>query len=65
MKRKFKSLPRQRGSRRRVLTRLSCGSNRPRLANNLLGNGLFEAGFGLNGEPARHLLGILKNIPHG
>jgi hypothetical protein len=31
----------------------------------LLGNGLFEAGFGLNGEPARHLLGILKNIPHG
>src|SRR5262249_17022237 len=33
-----------------------------RLANNLFGSGLFEAGFGLNGQPARHLLRILKYI---
>jgi hypothetical protein len=33
-----------------------------RLANNLFGNGLFEAGLGLNGQPARYLLGILKYI---
>jgi hypothetical protein len=44
-----------------VLTRLSCW-NRPRLANNLFGNGVFEAGFGLNGQPARHFLGILKYV---
>src|SRR5215471_1590730 len=36
--------------------------DRPSLANDLFGNGLFEAGFGLNGQAARHLLGILKYI---
>ena len=34
----------------------------PKLANDLFGKGLFQAGFGLNGEPARHLLGILEYI---
>src|SRR5262249_53395791 len=33
-----------------------------RLANNLFGNRLFETGFGLNGQPARDLLGILKHV---
>jgi hypothetical protein len=37
-------------------------SNHPKLANDLFGNGLFQAGFGLNGEPARYLLGILKYV---
>ena len=33
-----------------------------KLANDLFGNGFIQAGFGLNGEPTRHLLGILKYV---
>ena len=39
-------------------------SNRPKLANDLFGNGLFQAGFGLNGEPRavqRSCLGLSES----